>query len=189
MPRYLPAGHKYRVEPGIVLERPALAVRIAKIAADWAQVEERLMHTYAILLGWEHAEEGEPWRVPAYHDAADQIFEYISAFAQRMNLIGGLAQILLAKDEYENWSTIRDTLSRGQKARNRIVHAVWGICDDYPDALIRVPISGGREIYEAPEFKVEEDYVTNSTKIALDFFHTVCRRRASTILERSANGG
>jgi hypothetical protein len=118
---------KVKIAPGVVLMRPALALMIANIAAQWAKLEQSLSLPFATLLSGQ-----EPSALAAYHSFFDTGMRH----TQFMNVAKykGVPQPLLEEADQLHMR-VRKTGTR----RNKVVHGVWGICDDRPKTLLLCP--------------------------------------------------
>ncbi len=72
-----------------------------------------------------------------------------------MGLVRKLAQWVI-KDEQQRDDVldVLDKLKKAGKGRNTVAHAVWGICDTEPDALILLPTFGHKLIYKKDDFEI-----------------------------------
>jgi hypothetical protein len=58
---------------------------------------------------------------------------------------------------------------KAAKARNTLAHANWGICDQYPESIIDVPVFGQAMAYEARDFNEAIEKCQNATVAVRDF--------------------
>jgi hypothetical protein len=106
-----------------------------------------------------------------------------------MNLIANLAKILLTHEGYQPWAAAKEVFKKTQTARRHIVNAVRGVFGGYPDALVRVPISGKNELYETHELEEEKKMISTVVKKVVDPFAGMCCSHANTLVGQAASGG
>jgi hypothetical protein len=149
----LAVGKSVKAGPGTLLKRPELAALIGGICSDWAYLESLLCDFYRNLMGVYL--EPTPGYEPPFHPVASQIFDEIQTIHSRVQLVRKLAEWVI-KDEKQRNDTLAvlEKLKKAGKGRNTVVHAVWGICDSEPDALILLPTFGHKLIYKKQDFEI-----------------------------------
>ncbi|MCP1726560.1 hypothetical protein J2T60_000525 [Natronospira proteinivora] len=159
----LKVGKSVRSGPGILLERPDLAAQIGSICADWASLEDGLASFYAHLMGIYLP--SIPGFEPPTHPVAFQIFDEVQTIHSRVQLVKKLAEWAIKDEDLKKRAVdILDKVKKSGKGRNKIAHAVWGICDEESDALILLPNFGSQMIYKLNDFKeiAEQIYVSKA---------------------------
>lgn len=134
MAERLPDGYTVRYIAEAVEKRPARAIRIAAIAAGWALVEEDLALLYGYLLGT--GERSATRRRHTLDPVGIQVFEALHALNNRIELLNRLAKWRSPIVEKTAVQELSKEVRRVSLLRNRVVHGLWGICDEYPDDLI-----------------------------------------------------
>jgi hypothetical protein len=148
----LKVSKSVRSGPGILLERPELAAQIGCICADWANVEFNLSIFYGHLMGVYLP--SSPGFAPPSHPMANQIFEEVQTIHSRVQLVKKLAEWVIKDESLKNDTlAVLEKLKKAGKERNKVAHAVWGICSDEPDALIMQPSFGHMMIYKKHDFE------------------------------------
>lgn len=124
MPQPLP-NYKWLLTGTKVFEhRPALAVRIANIAAGWCQIEILLGSLLATLLN-------------AESDIGAAMYLALSGATSRNATLQGAAEHRLDTHDLQQFNELTNKVKSLQRRRNRVIHGVWAVSDDYPQALIR----------------------------------------------------
>lgn len=129
MPQPLRAWPKSGIEfsRGVVAKRPDLAIAIARIVAEWSNVEVALGNLLGLMLETE-APIGAAMYMALTGSAAQYRVLSVAADARLPT------QDLKGKFEL----LIREVRKRS-KERNAVVHCLWLACDDFPDALLNCP--------------------------------------------------
>ena len=149
----LSTGISVSLGPGTILKRPELAALIGSACSDWAYVEESLGMFYGHLMGVYL--ESSPGFEPPSHPVARQIFDEVQTIHSRVQLVKKLADWVIKDDQQRaDVQTVLEKLRKAGKGRNKLAHAVWGICDSEPDALILLPTFGHKLIYKKEDFEV-----------------------------------
>ena len=148
----LKVGISVRSGPGILLERPDLAAHIGSICADWAAVEDSLAGFYAHLMG--KYLPSTPGFEPPTHPVAFQVFDEVQTIHSRVQLVKKLAEWAIKDiDLKSDVLNALDKVKNSGKGRNKVAHAVWGICEEEPGALIMRPHFGHQMIYKISDFE------------------------------------
>ncbi len=124
MPNPLRRKVKYLLEPLKLLERPNLAAHVAVIASLWTKVEIELGKLIIFVSG--NPKEGAA------------TFNALKSAGSRGDVIRAIAQLRLDKDEIKQLEDLLKEYRRIAGERNDIIHNLWGISDDMPEALLRV---------------------------------------------------
>ena len=104
-------------------ERPALAHHIAEIALAWTLVEMRLGLLLATLLRTES-------------EAGAAMYLALSSATAKYAALQGAAEMQLNRTDTTTFEMILKKVRRKQRLRNEVVHGLWAITPDHPDALI-----------------------------------------------------
>jgi hypothetical protein len=158
MPHKLPVGKATHYGIGCIAQRPELAQLAGQVASDWSYFERILGEMYARLMGRMYIADRMPPGTQVSHPIALQIFEEIESFRGKQNLLNALIKWAFIKCP-DDFKAYEDATYKPIKvayfARNKVVHGLWGICDDYPNALILHPIFGHRLVWKASDFGEE----------------------------------
>jgi hypothetical protein len=138
----LETGHR------ILERRPACAVKIATVAAAWAEVEFHL----AMLLG--HATTAEMRTVGGGEFALATItkanpisiaaMEALESLSARLNVIQAVLAVSVSPDRCKEFDALAPTVRSAAVLRNRVVHARWYITDSYLDDVLAVTADPNR---------------------------------------------
>lgn len=129
MPQPLRSWPKSGIEfsRGVVAKRPDLAIAIARIVAEWSKVEVALGNLLGIMLGTE-APIGAAMYLALTGSGAQ--YSALSAVADAR---------LPTADLKRKFGVLIGDIRKKSKARNEVVHCMWLVCDEFPDALIHCP--------------------------------------------------
>jgi hypothetical protein len=163
MAERLPEGYTARYVSEAVEKRPARAIRIAGIAAGWALVEEDLALLYSYLLGT--GERSAKRRRHTLDPVGIQVFEALHALNNRIDLLNRLAKWRSPAGEQATITQLSTEVRRVSLLRNRIVHGLWGICDDFPDDLV---LHG---TLEEPEARIYKDHDLKQVLVRVRALH------------------
>ena len=180
MPYELPMRKIGSVATGLgnIQGRDELASLIGQTANDWNYLEKCMEQLYSGLMGrmyWAGREPNATYLVaPNAHPVAYQIFDELESFRAKQNVFEALLKWALINCDSEFLKYKEQTekpLKNAYKARNRVVHALWGICADYPDALIEVTTFGQSLVWRKSDFleelkKIGEGYAAFSKATA-----------------------
>lgn len=148
----LKVGNSIKSGPNVLLERADLAAQIGSICADWATVENRLAGFYSHLMGVYLP--SIPGFEPPTHPVAFQVFDEVQTIHSRIQLVKELAKCTVKEEDLKNdILSVLDKVKNSGKGRNTLAHAVWGICENEPDALILMPHFGHKMIYKIHDFQ------------------------------------
>jgi hypothetical protein len=132
-----------------VQERPTCAAGVAKVASTWAFLEFSLIMMFFQATGeLEHDENGEVELVG--HPLAHSSLSAIESTTAKLDVIaaGIAAYVPQMSAEFEQ---LRTGIRSCARERNRIVHAVWGINNRYPEHIIRVETFDDKFIKYTPQ--------------------------------------
>jgi hypothetical protein len=104
-------------------ERPELAVYVARVATGWSHVEKFYGYLVVQLLG-------------AHAHAGMRMYKALSGSASQTAVLRAVARDRLPQPMMDE---LEDLLRRTRKAagkRNDVVHGLWEISDELPDALV-----------------------------------------------------
>jgi hypothetical protein len=177
-------GMLYRA-PNCILERPALAAEIGNIAANWSSVEDVLMNFYALLMGTYAPRPlvpppgGGEW-TPTFHPMGYQIFDALFTLNARLDLLKRLIEWKATQEEATHFRKILQPRIRNvAKARNLVVHGVWGKGvhvdaatgrqTELPDVLILRPIYGESIAYNLADLQSISSRITG-LRLEIDEF-------------------
>lgn len=109
--------------PEAVLQRPALAQRIAAISALWNEIDTRIAALLAALLGGE-AKTGI------------SIYFAITNDGAKRAALEAICTMKLSTDEQTRLRAVLKTIGERYADRNHAIHGVWGVSPRYPDKLL-----------------------------------------------------
>src|SRR5262249_48611259 len=147
---------RFRAGPKILLDRPRMASLLGVVVSAWSTLEEQMAMLYGHLLGLRLPIPVPPGYKPPNDPLGRQIFDVLETLRHRLELLEAIAKwtfdrhpALLKRLQGEVFPAIRNAA----KLRNAIVHGVWQIADEYPDALIL----DHRLVYEESDFNEAVD--------------------------------
>jgi hypothetical protein len=145
-----------RFGPHSVQRRAERAIQIAAIASVSSLTDWLLVLIYGYLMGKSLPKVGKTG-LPQRHPVAHHIFERVHSLELRHRLMLELAKTEAEADEYKALEKLLGAVHAANAERSRIVHGVWGICDEpqCAEALIlhrRRHEDRGR-IYHAHDFQ------------------------------------
>jgi len=115
-------------QPKDLDKRPELALKIAQVGAAWSQLDLQRVHLLMALL-----RNGAPTGVRMYLSLS-------GSASQEAVLTAAFGNFLPDSTQKMFESLMRDIKARARE-RNRIVHGIWGVSDDYPEALINCQLN------------------------------------------------
>lgn len=163
MPHPLQTGKSINYGLGWSKQRPELSVIIGQIANDWNYFESVMESLYALLMGRMYIGIYLPSGTVSAHPIAFQIFEELESFRAKQNLVEALIKWAFQQcpgDFAAYKAATEKPIKVAYFARNRAVHTLWGICDDYPDALISVPTFGRHLVWKKSDFQEESKKIS-----------------------------
>lgn len=167
MPQPLPIGKTSSFGPNSILERPELAAQIGNVCANWTLVENAMMSLYGLLMGMylpKHNVPGFEW-MPPTHPVAYQVFDALNALAPRLDLLLRLCRWKALPEEAEYLErTLAPIVRKRFSERSIIAHGLWGICDEYQDALILQRTFGGNQIWQKSDFEQTSERILELLK-------------------------
>ncbi|MER8431372.1 hypothetical protein [Mesorhizobium caraganae] len=128
-----PVGLAARGGPRIVLERPALAMLIGAIAAEWGEIDAMLGEIFNFVSLSKPSPSGG-----SKSELAGVIFDSLVSFQVRTEVIASVMRLRMQKDIQDEFSGLVKKIRSRTKARNTLVHSAWQVCDAYPKDLIRI---------------------------------------------------
>lgn len=154
-------------------ERPACAVGLAKVASAWAFLEYSMIMMFFQATGdLEREDHGEPELVG--HQLAVSALGALESTTAKLDVIAaGIAAYL--PEMSAPFEQLRNGIRSCARERNRIVHAVWGINNKYPEHVIRVETFEDKFVKYTPQ-----DFDTVAQRIkeqvdAVTAFDAACR--------------
>lgn len=153
MANNLKTDHPVSFGPRVLLQRSELAALIGCACADWADVESKLTFFYAHLMGVYLPD--YPGAEPPSHPVALQVLNELQSIHAKINLVKKLADWVIKDDEQrKDVQRVLDKLRKAGEGRNLLAHAVWGVCESEPEALILMPIFGAQMVYKKKDFEL-----------------------------------
>lgn len=148
----------------MILERPSLAALLGAVAAEWALLENWVMHLYAYLLGVYLPR--VPGFEPPIHPVALQVFDTLETQRLRLDLLKKLAGWVLKDPALlkELNTVVIESIRKAAKLRNTLLHSQWGVAAEYPDALVLLPTFGHQMAYEEADFQEAIDRIIDARK-------------------------
>lgn len=124
MPRNLPKKAKISHEHGPIMPaRPELAVYIARIATGWSGIEQAFGRLGIQLLG-AHAHTGM------------KMYRALSGSASRNAVLRAIAKDRLPENLMNEFEELMRATKKTAMKRNNVVHGMWELSDDLPNALV-----------------------------------------------------
>jgi len=117
---------RFSWSPNAIDDRPELALWIPKITTNWTVVEVLQGMVLAIL-------------VKAEMQSAVAMYLALTGAASRNAVLRAAGNHTLDDDDYKTLDTLIMDSGKVQKQRNGVVHCMWAVTDEHPDALIWSP--------------------------------------------------
>ena len=153
-----------RYDSTSLMSRPKLLALIGAIAAEWGYLEADLTFLYAIFIGT--AINSRPPDIPhGPHPLGLQIYEVLDNTHKRIELL--LASNDQLKKELKE--TLVPEIIRAAKRRNTILHAVWGVSDVYPNAMLCIPSFKKWLVYEESDFLEAIELIISTSRTIRKF--------------------
>lgn len=172
----LSTGESVSAGPGIILKRPELAALIGTACSDWAYTEMSLGNFYGHLMGVYLV--SPPGFEPPSHPVAHQIFDEIQTIHSRVQLVKKLVDwVIKDVSQKEAAQKVLERIRKAGKGRNRVAHAVWGICDSQPEALILIPTFGTKLIFKKKDFEAILKQIREANAELMDIHYTFYKSR------------
>jgi hypothetical protein len=162
--------------PATVEQRPDLATCIARVSTQWVQIETALGLLLAVTLDT-NARSG----VAMY-------LSLVSSQAQEAAMLAALEARTSTEIQAEFAGMLKDIRARSRE-RNKVVHALWGVTPEYPDALINCPpsnlvrdVASAMELYYLLMYQGEPspEFVSNLRVYRRPDFEAIWRRLEAT---------
>jgi hypothetical protein len=190
MPQQLPVGKSVTSGDDVVLQRPELAAQMASIISNWTQIEEMLLWIYGLLMG-DYLPQGlfDPnvFTAPPSHPMARQIFDEVNSLNARLSLVAAICDWRLPKEDGEHFrAVLLPEIRRRSGERNKVAHQSWGVCNDYPDALILSAYYGPAQIWKMRDFRAVSDRIIALHSTLSKFIGKAYRERYQRINPHAA---
>ena len=151
--------HKFKKEgavycnPGTMSKRPELAALIGTICSEWVYVEATLLNFFGIMM--KVCPPDTPKEdFPQMHPVAMHIFDKIHTVHARIEVFKNIVQDVIKDDGFKKEVLgVLEKTKKTAKSRNEVAHALWGISDKEPDALIMVTIYHKFFVYKENDFE------------------------------------
>lgn len=152
MPQPLPAGKSVHFGPNRILKRPEQAAHMGNVCANWSLIEGDMVSLYALLMGT-YLPSVAGFSPPA-HPVAYQVFDSLNALGPRLDLLNRLCRWRAQEAEADHLQQVLSPFIRKRYAeRSRVAHGQWGICEEYPDALMLMQTFGATQIWKQHDFE------------------------------------
>lgn len=161
-------------------ERPACAAGVAKVASAWAFLEFSLIMMFYQATGDPELDDTGELELVGHQLAVSSLSALESTTAKLDVIAAGIAAYL--PEMSAAFDQLRSGIRSCARERNRIVHAIWGVNDKYPDHIIRVETFDDKFIKYTPH-----DFDTTAQRIkeqvdAVTAFDAACRKARITEL-------
>lgn len=125
VPRPIPPGKTAGIsfEPRDLAKRQQLAAHVAVIAGMVTNAE---LITVVLLLALLKTES----------EVVGSLFTAVENEGARITMLKSTAEHCLEKVDFDNFTKVLSNFKKRRKERNDVVHGVWGIAEDVPDALV-----------------------------------------------------
>ena len=163
------AGISVEYRPRVLLERANLAALLGVVSAEWSNLDSHIMFLYALLMG--RYLPSPPGFTPPLHPVALQVFDTLETQRLRLDLLEKLGKWLIKDEELleELKSKVLPSIKRASKLRNALVHADWGIANEYPEDLILKPTFGHHMVYTEDDFNEAINRILNARDAIVAF--------------------
>ena len=111
----------YNTTPKVWLERPELGIYAASISQIWALIEQDLSRIFIILSG--------------SNLALGAAFATVVAIQNRLRMVQKLVDRFLDKPDRAQFERLAGRIERMGRRRNAVVHGLWSIRKEEPDAV------------------------------------------------------
>lgn len=169
-----------------LLQRPVCAAGLAKVASAWAFLEYSLIMMFFQATGDPEWDDGGEVELVGHQLAVSSLAALESTTAKLDVIEAGIAAYL--PEMSAPFEQLRNGIRSCARERNRIVHAVWGLNDKYPEHVIRVEIFDDKFIKYTPQ-----DFDTTAVRIkeqvdAVTAFDAQCRKARIAEAEAEQSG-
>lgn len=183
MPQPLPVGKTVTTGPNYILRRAELAAHAANVCANFTLIEKCMVDIYSLVLGETMPFKPLAVRGPMVHPVGIQIFDSLNSLGARMDLLTKLLSWYAAPKIFADFrDNIALQIFKRFAERSTIAHGNWGVCDDYPDALILLPAFGSQQIWKKRDFEAVSSRILSVnkslTEIVGQVLHHHVRRRS-----------
>ncbi len=152
-------------------KRPAQAVLIAAIANEWTLVEGAMVGIVGNAFGRPY-KEGEIFELATSSFPLSMAMASAETIRSRLSMMENtLGRLIKGTTLLPAWSALERDLRARSKERNRVVHANWGLSDEYPNDLIEVKAEGlpGYFKWSVRDFQGVADRVANCFRECIRF--------------------
>jgi hypothetical protein len=158
-----------------ILKRPACAVLMGALTAEWSAAEALLTWYYGVTLYGPIVHDVEGWEI------AVRTFERVRDFhVKKKTLLEALANRklnaypVLSAQIVEAFGERLSQIARNKDLRNVLAHGHWGILDEYPDSIIWRRTYDSLALFEYTHEELRSGLVrlTDASKESLRFFRT-----------------
>ena len=129
-----------RWQNGEMLERPEHAQQLALISCNWTRVERALAALLGALLHTGYG--GSVEQRIKQHEKNSGLLNAVVNTPTKIEMILEAARYELSEDTLKKLRALVEKVQTRSKERNTVIHAVWGVCDIYPNDLILIPKVG-----------------------------------------------
>lgn len=133
-----------KIDPQALAQRPELAAHIAIISSQWATVENRLAHIFALVM-------------EDRKEISKAVLAEVTNVRTRLEMITRALEQTAPPEFAERFRTLYPDILKRAGERARTVHAIWCIHEDFPDYLIRFEGEGDPTLkidkYSAKDFQ------------------------------------
>jgi hypothetical protein len=158
-----------KVGTRVLLERPSLMALFGLITANWSQLEEHIALFYAYLLGQHGPSQryGQPVDPMGVH-----IFFELASWHQRKKLLSLMIGTRLPAESLKIFnSMVVKTVETAAKHRNGLVHTRLAVSDQYPDALVAVPLIGDMRVIMQSNLDEAIERIEQARQAVMEFEH------------------
>lgn len=123
-------------------QRPAHAVWIASIAAEWTHVEQALTRLLGGAYGHSLHDKDGPQSIE-HHPVAIAAMRAAETIRTRLKLLDmTVAELVEGTSLATEWVELRTALGKRSKERNAVVHGQWGVAPVSPLDLVQLNADG-----------------------------------------------
>ena len=111
------------------------------------------------------------------HRAGIKILDSITSLYGRLDLVKNLLEWYAPKSEFEHFrDVLYDKVGKRFTERSIIAHGRWGICPDYPDALILSRYFKPQQIWKKRDFEATSRRIIETWKELYEFSRPLAER-------------
>jgi len=184
-------GQQVTSGSSVIRQRPACAIAIVEVCGSWAHFEEMLLDLFnTVTSHWKTLPNGQ--RVPISNYAVLRAFKAVDTLHLKHVIMTSAFKGRLSEELIDEFEILMRTARTRVKERNAVAHALWAICDAYPDDLL-IATEGAFGPTDYVRYTLKDfDNITARLQGLLSeafFLEPKCREYAQTLPEPALYGG